>query len=37
MLNNIKFKFTADTIAICEVNFWHQVTRVIKTFKLNLK
>lgn len=33
-MSSIKFDFLADTIAICEVNFYHQVTRVIKEFKL---
>ncbi|MBI4054300.1 MAG: hypothetical protein HY397_03155 [Candidatus Doudnabacteria bacterium] len=33
-LKNLKFSFSAGTIAVCEVNWWHQVTRVIKTFKL---
>lgn len=33
-MDKIKFSFIGDTIAICEVDFWHQVTRVLKTFKL---
>lgn len=32
-LKKVKFEFVADTIAITEVNFWHQVTRVIKKFR----
>jgi 2'-5' RNA ligase len=32
-LKEMKFEFLADTIAIAEVNFWHQVTRVIKKFR----
>jgi len=30
-----KFVFLADTIAVCEVNFYHQVTKILKTFKLH--
>lgn len=30
----LKMKFHADIVAITEVNFWHQVTRVIKKFTL---
>lgn len=33
-MSNLKIKFPADTIAITEVNFWYQVTRIIKKFKL---
>ncbi len=29
-----KFGFLADTVAICEVNNWLQVTKILKTFKL---
>ena len=34
-LKNLNFEFLADTIAITEVNFWHQVTRVIKKFNIS--
>ena len=30
----LRIKFLADTVAITEVNFWHQVTRVIKRFQI---
>ncbi len=33
-IKKIKFNFTADTLAIGQVNFWHQVTRILKKFKL---
>ena len=33
-LQKLRCRFVADTIAITEVNFWHQVTRVIKKFTL---
>ncbi len=29
-----KFSFSADVVAIAEVNFWHQVIKILKTFKL---
>lgn len=32
-LQNVKFSFRVNEVAITEVNFWHQVTRVIKRFK----
>lgn len=35
-IKSMKFKFLADTVAITEVNFWHQVKRIIKKFKLKL-
>ena len=31
----LKLNFTPDEVAITEVNYWHQVTRIIKKFKLN--
>ncbi len=33
-MGRVKFDFTADTVTVTEVNFWHQVIRVIKKFKL---
>ncbi|MBI4050791.1 MAG: 2'-5' RNA ligase family protein [Candidatus Doudnabacteria bacterium] len=33
-MGRIKFDFTADTVAVTEVNSWHQVTGIIKKFKL---
>ncbi len=30
-----KFSFKADTIAVCEINRYGQVTKVLKTFKLS--
>ncbi len=33
-LKKIEFQFLTETIAITEVNFWHQVTKILKTFKL---
>jgi len=33
-LKGFDFSFKADTVALCEVNFWHQVTRVLKKFRI---
>jgi hypothetical protein len=33
-LKSLRFSFVGNTVAICEVNRWHQVTRIIKKFKL---
>ena len=33
-MQSFSFQFQADTVAICEVNFWHQVTRIYKKFIL---
>ncbi|MFA4818380.1 MAG: hypothetical protein WC621_00905 [Patescibacteria group bacterium] len=33
-LSNMRVKFIVKEVAICEVNFWHQVTRILKRFKI---
>ena len=33
-LSSFKFEFIASEVAICEVNFWHQVTRILKRFRV---
>ena len=34
VLKPVKIKFISNQIAVCEVNFWHQVTRVLKKFRI---
>ncbi len=34
-MKTVKFSFLADTVAICQVNNYGQVTKVLKTFKLS--
>ncbi|MFA4818379.1 MAG: hypothetical protein WC621_00900 [Patescibacteria group bacterium] len=34
VLKPVKMKFISNQIAVCEVNFWHQVTKVLKKFKI---
>ena len=34
-MKNIKFSFLSSTIAVCQINKYGQVTKVLKTFKLS--
>lgn len=33
-LNKIRFSFMGNIVAICQVNYWHQVTKIIYAFRL---
>ncbi len=33
-LSNMKVSFKVKEVAICEVNFWHQVTKVLERFEI---